>query len=45
MVKNPPVDAGDIKEAGLIPGLQRSPRGKHGNPLQCSFLENLMDKS
>jgi len=44
MVKNPPVDAGDIKEADLIPGLKRSPRGRHGNPLQCSFLKNLMDK-
>ena len=26
----------------LIPGLGRSPRGGHGNPLQCSCLENPM---
>ena len=25
---------------GLIPGLGRSPRGGHGNPLQYSCLEN-----
>ena len=24
----------------MIPGLGRSPGGGHGNPLQCSFLEN-----
>ena len=27
-------------EPGLIPGLGRSPEGGHGNPLQCSCLEN-----
>ena len=25
MVKNPPANAGDIKDVGLIPGLERSP--------------------
>ena len=25
---------------GSIPGLRRSPGGRHGNPLQCSCLEN-----
>ena len=30
-------NAGDL---GLIPGLGRSPGGSHGNPLQCSCLEN-----
>ena len=30
-VKNPPANAGDT---GLIPRLGRSPRGRHGNPLQ-----------
>ena len=29
--------AGDL---GLIPGLGRSPGGRHGNPLQYSCLEN-----
>ena len=41
MVKNPPADAGDIGDVGLIPGLGRSP----GNPLQYSCLENPMDRS
>ena len=34
-------NAGDV---GLIPGLGRSPRGGHGNPLQYSCLENPKDK-
>ena len=29
-----------VGNLGLIPGLQRSPRGGHGNPLQYSCLEN-----
>ena len=33
--------AGDL---GSIPGLGRSPRGGHGNPLQYSYLENPMDR-
>ena len=37
VVKNPPASAED---EGSIPGLGRSPGGKHGNPLQCSCLEN-----
>ena len=34
MVKNPPTNAGDIGDAGLIPGSGRSPGGVNGNPLQ-----------
>ena len=34
-------NAGD---AGLIPGLGRSPGEGHGNPLQCSCLENPMGR-
>ena len=30
---------------GTIPGLGRSPRGGHGNPLMYSCLENSMDKA
>ena len=41
MVKNLPANAED---SSLIPGLGRSPGGGHGNPLQCSSLENPMDK-
>ena len=33
-VKNPPANAGDGGDAGLIPGLGRSPGEGHGNPLQ-----------
>ena len=38
------VNAGDVRDASLIPGSRRSPRGGHGNPLQDSCLENPMDK-
>ena len=38
VVKNLLVDAGDIRDVGSIPGLRRSPRGGHGNPLQYSCL-------
>ena len=34
MVKNPPANSGDLRDAGLIPGLGRSPGGGHGNPFQ-----------
>ena len=43
MVKNPPADAGDTRDAGSIPGLGRSPGEEHGDPLQYSCLENPMD--
>ena len=33
VVKNPPANAGDIRDTGSIPGLGRSPGGGHGNPL------------
>ena len=44
VVKNPPANAGDIEDVGLIPGLGRSPGGGHGSPLQCSCLDNPMDR-
>ena len=31
-------------DAGLIPGWGRSPEGGNGSPLQCSCLENPMDR-
>ena len=40
MVKNPPANAGDIGDVGLIPESGRSPEGENGNPLQYSCLEN-----
>ena len=44
VVKNPPANAGDIRDTVFIPGLGRSPGGGHGNPLQYSCLENPMDR-
>ena len=43
-VKNPPANAGDIAEAGSISGSEKFPGEGHGNPLQYSCLENLMDR-
>ena len=43
VVKSPPTNAGDIREAGSIPGLGRSPGGGNVNPLQYSCLENPMN--
>ena len=37
MVENPPDFVGDL---GLIPGWEDSSGGGHGDPLQCSCLEN-----
>ena len=44
VAKNPPASAGDIRDAGSIPGSGRPPGGGHGNPLQSSCLENPMDR-
>ena len=44
MVKNLPVNTGDIREAGLTPGLGRPPGVKNGNLFQYSCLENSMDR-
>ena len=44
MVKNPPANAGDVRDAGLVPGPGRSPGGGYGNPLQYSRLENFKDR-
>ena len=44
MLKDPPVNARDIRDLGLIPGLGRSPGRGQGNPLQYSCLENPMER-
>ena len=44
MVKNPPANAEDAGDLGSIPGSGKSPGGGNGNPLQCSCLENSMDR-
>ena len=43
VVKNPPANAGDARDAGSIPGLGRFPGEGNGNPLQYSCLENSTD--
>ena len=43
--KNPLGNAGAPGDADLIPGLGRSPREGHGNPLQYSCLENLLGRA
>ena len=40
-VKNPSANAGDVS---LIPGSQRSPGERNGNPLQYSYLANCMGR-
>ena len=44
VVKNPPANAGDAKDMGLIPGVGRFPGVGNDNPLQYSCLENSMDR-
>ena len=38
VVKKLPTNAGDIRDLSLIPGLERSPGGGHGNP--CYNIKN-----
>ena len=40
VIKNLPANAGDIRDAGLIPGSGRSPGEGNGNPLKYSCLES-----
>ena len=40
VVKNPPANAGNIRNCSSIPGLRRSPGEGHDNPLQYSCPEN-----
>ena len=44
VVKSLPTNVADIRDVGSIPGLGRSPRGGHGNPLHYSCQENPMDR-
>ena len=44
MVKNPPDNAGDTGDAGLIPGSGRSSGERNDNPLQYSCLKNPMNR-
>ena len=42
VIKNPPANAGDIRDTGSIPGSERYLGEENGNSLQYSFLENSM---
>ena len=44
VVKNPPANAGEIRDEGSVSGSGRSPEGGHGNSLQCLCLENPTDR-
>ena len=44
VIKNPPANAGDIRVTGLIPESERYPWEGNGKPLQCSSLENLINR-
>ena len=44
VIKNLPVNAGDIRDMGWILGSGRSPGGGRGNPIQYSCLGNPMDR-
>ena len=44
VVTNPPANAGDTRDTGLIPGSGISPGEGNGNPLQSSYLGNPMDR-
>ena len=44
MVKNPPANAGDVRDTGSIPGSGRSPAGWHGSQLKYSCLGNPVDR-
>ena len=45
VVKNPPASAGGLREVGSVPGLGRSPGEGHSNPLQCSCLEDCLERA
>ena len=40
VVKNPPANAGDTEDTGLIPESGRSPGGENGKPLQYYAWKN-----
>ena len=44
VLKNPPSNAEDIRDVGLIPGSRRFSGGRNGNPLQYSCLGNFVDR-
>ena len=44
LIKNPPANTGDTRDAVSIPGLGRSPGEGNGSPLQYPCLGNPMNR-
>ena len=44
VVKNPPANAGEVRDVSSVPGLGRSPGVGNDNLLQYSCWENSMDR-
>ena len=44
MVKNPSINAGDVRGMGSIPESERCAGEENGNPLQYSCLEKPIDR-
>ena len=44
MVKNPPANAGDIRDGDSVPELGRCPGRGNGNPIRYSCMEHPMDR-
>ena len=44
VIKDLVANAGDVRDTDSVPGSGRSPEEGHGNSLQYSCLENLMDR-
>ena len=43
VVKNLPANAGDARDVGSVPALERSPGVRNGNPLQNSYQDKYTD--
>ena len=44
MIKNPPANAGEARNAGLIPESGRSPGEENDNPIEYFCMRNPMDR-
>ena len=44
VLKNPPANAGDVRDVSSFPGSGRSPGGAQDNQFQYSCLENSKDR-
>ena len=44
VIKNPPANAGDVRDEDSVPGSGRSPGGGHGSPLSILAWRIPMDR-